>query len=70
MMVTEKGKAWDVVEKVKKIKGVKVVHAVTGPYDVIAYVEVEDLSKRLKNIISKIHKIDEVDMTLTAIAVH
>ncbi len=70
LMVCDKGTAWDVAKKVGRIKGVKLALPVTGPYDVIAYVEAEDLSKRLKGIIQKIHAIDEVEMTLTAIAVH
>lgn len=70
LMVCDKGTAWDVAKKVGRIKGVKLALPVTGPYDVIAYVEAEDLNKKLKGILQKIHAIDEVEMTLTAIAVH
>ncbi len=70
MMVCDKGTAWDVAKKVAKIKGIKIALPVTGPYDVIAYIEAEDLDKRLKGILQKIHAIDAVEMTLTAIAVH
>ena len=70
MIIAQKGKAWDIAKKVEKIKGVKFAHPVTGPYDVIAYIESKDLSKELKGIISKVHAMDEVEMTMTAIAIH
>jgi DNA-binding Lrp family transcriptional regulator len=70
MMTTQKGAAWDVAKKISKMRYVKLALPVTGPYDVIAYVEAKDLGERLKDVLTKIHAIDEVEMTITAIAVH
>ncbi|MBI3951910.1 MAG: Lrp/AsnC ligand binding domain-containing protein, partial [Acidobacteria bacterium] len=38
---TEAGKTPAVAKKVARIQGVKQAHVVTGPYDVIAFVEAE-----------------------------
>ena len=52
-----------------KIKGVKVAHAVTGPFDVIAFVEVADLTTLSDLILAKIQNIEGVQKTQTAIVV-
>ena len=71
MMGTEKGKPFSVANEVSKIEAVKVAYPVTGPYDVIAYLETEEgLEEKLKKAVEKIHSIDGVLNTLTSIAVH
>ena len=71
MMGTEKGKPFSVAEEISKIDSVKAAYPVTGPYDVIAYLEAEDgLEKELKKAVKEIHSIDGVLNTLTSIAVH
>ena len=63
----QSGRLWEVAESARKIQGVKMSHAVTGQYDVIAYVEfvrIEELSR----IIDAIQSIDGVVRTHTAIA--
>lgn len=67
---TRPGKAFDVAEKISKIEKVKAAYAVTGPYDVIAYFESDEPIADVKKIVSRIHEIDGVERTLTAIAVH
>lgn len=67
---TKVGKAFEVAEKVAKVEKVKAAYAVTGPYDVIAYFESEEPIADLKKIIGKIHEIEGVERTLTAVAVH
>ena len=64
---TEPRKSWEVAESTLKIKGVKKAHAVTGQYDVIAYVEFVEMSG-LGRIISEIQSIKGVMRTQTAIA--
>lgn len=54
---------------ISKIKGVKMAHAVTGPFDVIAFVEVPDLATLSDLILAKIQKIEGVQKTQTAIVV-
>ncbi len=64
---TEPGRLWKVAEDAVKVSGVKMAHAVTGQYDVIAYIEflrIEELGR----IIDAIQSIDGVLRTHTAIA--
>lgn len=56
-------------EAISKIKGVRTAHAVTGPFDVIAYVEVPDLPALSDLILAKIQNIEGVQKTQTAIVV-
>jgi len=64
---TQPGRLWKVAEDAVKIQGVNTAHAVTGQFDVIAYVEflrIEELGR----IIDAIQSIDGVLRTHTAIA--
>jgi len=64
---TQPGRLWKVAEDALKIQGVNMAHAVTGQFDVIAYVEflrIEELGR----IIDAIQSIDGVLRTHTAIA--
>ena len=63
------GKAIDLVAQVKKINGVKTVDLVTGPYDVIAFVEATDLKSLGEVIVKKIQSTGLVSRTLTCITV-
>jgi len=64
---TEPGKLWKVAEEALRIEGIKMAHAVTGQYDVIAYAEYVDM-EALGRIINKIHSTKGVLRTQTAIA--
>jgi len=64
---TEPGKLWKVAEEALRVEGIKMAHAVTGQYDVIAYAEYVDM-EALGRIIDKIHSIEGVLRTQTAIA--
>ena len=57
------------VESISKIKGVKMAHAVTGPFDAVAFVEVPDLTVLSDLILAKIQNIKGVQKTQTAIVV-
>lgn len=71
LIVTATGKPFSVAEEVSEIENVEIAYPVTGPYDVIAYVESEEeLSDELRSIAEEIHAIDGVLETLTSIAVH
>lgn len=63
------GKAKDVARKVAKIPGVKLCHAVTGAYDVIAFVEAPDVAKLGTFVVSKIQGVPGVTRTMTSVAV-
>ena len=63
------GKGMDLVSIIKEIKGVKTIHLVTGPYDVIAFVEADDLKALGELIVKKIQATGFVARTLTCITV-
>jgi len=65
---TEPGKLWEVADASQQIKGVKMAHAVTGQFDVVAYAEfikMEDLGR----IIEEIQSLKGVRRTQTVIAI-
>ena len=63
------GKAIELTNAIKAIPGVKTVHVVTGPYDVIAFVEAPDLKTLGEMIVRKIQATGCVARTLTCITV-
>lgn len=66
----EAGKAEIVVKALRKIKGLKQVHIVTGLHDIIAYVEAPSMKELTKLIISKIQGTKGVGKTVTCIVVN
>lgn len=63
------GKVKEVLEELNNMQGVVKADVVTGPYDAIALIEAEDLSQLTKTIVQKIHYIEGVIDTTTAIVV-
>ena len=63
------GKALDLVNAINAVEGVKTVHLVTGPYDVITFVEASDLKSLGELIVKKIQATGCVARTLTCITV-
>jgi DNA-binding Lrp family transcriptional regulator len=62
---TAQAKAKEVNKSVKKIDGVKYCNAVTGPYDIIAFVEAPEISVLGEFVVAKIQNIPGVIRTLT-----
>ena len=63
------GTARKAAEAISKIEGVKMAHAVTGPFDVIAYAEVPDLTALSDLVLAKIQNVEGVQKTQTAVVV-
>jgi DNA-binding Lrp family transcriptional regulator len=63
------GRSRSVARAVEKVKGVKMVFAVTGVYDVIAYMEMRDMTTLSELVIKKIQSVKGVERTHTAIVV-
>ncbi len=63
------GKALELVNNIRGLAGIKTVHLVTGPYDVIAFVEAADLKSLGDVIVKKIQATGFVARTLTCITV-
>lgn len=64
----EAGKSWEIAEKALKIESVKMAHAVTGLYDVVAFIEFADMDV-LTRILDKFHAMTGVNRTHTAVAI-
>jgi DNA-binding Lrp family transcriptional regulator len=63
------GRARSVAKAISNVRGVKMVHAVTGVYDVIAYLELSDMTSLSQLVIRKIQSVKGVERTHTAIVV-
>jgi DNA-binding Lrp family transcriptional regulator len=66
----DSGKAEVVVRALRKIKGVKQAHVVTGLHDIVAYVESPSMGEMTKLIISRIQGTKGVGRTVTCIVVN
>jgi DNA-binding Lrp family transcriptional regulator len=69
LIETAVGKTKEVVSILNQMKGLKSVDTVTGPYDVIAVIEAEDLNEIGDLITGKIHTIEGISRTVTCLAV-
>jgi DNA-binding Lrp family transcriptional regulator len=69
LIETAVGKTQEVVSILNKMGGLKSVDTVTGPYDIIAVAEAEDLNKIGDLITGKIHAIEGISRTVTCLAV-
>lgn len=69
LIETSPGKTRGITKTVKKIKGVKMAHSVTGPFDIVVYAEVADPKVLGDLVFAKIQKIDGVISTLTNVVV-
>ena len=69
LIETAVGKTKEVVSILKKMEGLKSVDTVTGPYDIIAVLEAEDLNKIGDLITDKIHTIEGISRTIACLAV-
>lgn len=63
------GKVRGVSKDIEGLRGVKSVHVVTGPYDIVVFVEAKDLSILTNTVVEGIHRIKGVVDTNTAIVV-
>lgn len=64
----EAGKPWKIAETALKIENVKMAHAVTGMYDVVAFIEFADMEV-LTEILNKFQAMEGVNRTHTAVAI-
>jgi len=69
LIETAVGKTREVVSALRTIPEMKAVDAVTGPYDIIAVVEADDLNSIGELITNRVHTIGGVVRTVTCLAV-
>ena len=65
---SDPGVLWQITEAILKIKGVKMAHAATGQFDVVAYAEFANMDM-LREIINEVRALKGVQRTQTAIAI-
>lgn len=63
------GRAREAARTISKIPGVKMAHAVTGPFDVIAFADLPDLASLSDLVLSRIQNVRGVEKTQTAVVV-
>jgi DNA-binding Lrp family transcriptional regulator len=63
------GKSGSVARAIANVRGVKMVHSVTGVYDVIAYLELPDMDSLSQLVTRKIQAVKGVERTHTAVVV-
>ena len=66
---TTQGKARSIARDIAQIPGVKTAHSVTGPYDVVTYVQAESINVLGDFIVTKIQAIPGVLRTLTNVVI-
>ena len=68
LMSVEAGKVGKALTAVKALKGVKTAHAVAGPFDIIIFVQAENLEALGQRVMIEVHNVPGVRSTVTAIA--
>jgi DNA-binding Lrp family transcriptional regulator len=64
---TSPGKAREVAGKLRQVSGVSVAHAVTGPHDIIAVAEADDVTSLGELVVQKIQSVPGVNRSITSI---
>jgi DNA-binding Lrp family transcriptional regulator len=63
------GKSRSVAKAIANVRGLKMVHPVTGVYDVIAYFELSDMASLSELVTKKIQSVKGVERAHTAVVV-
>jgi DNA-binding Lrp family transcriptional regulator len=69
LVETAVGKTRDVAGKLRGLEGIGTVDVVTGPYDIIAVIDGDDMSVVGNVVTEKIHTVEGVVRTVTCVAV-
>jgi DNA-binding Lrp family transcriptional regulator len=65
LIQTDTGRAADVANGIRELAGVISSEAVTGPYDVVVFVEAEDVDALGQLVITSIQPVEGIVRTLT-----
>jgi DNA-binding Lrp family transcriptional regulator len=69
LVETAVGKTRDVASTLRNLTGIETVDVVTGPYDIIAVINGDDMSVVGNIVTEKIHTVTGVVRTVTCVAV-
>ena len=70
LVTAELGGAAQAEKSIQKIKGIKEVQAITGPYDLIVTLEADDVNSIGRLVANEVQNSEGVDSTITCIAVN
>ena len=70
LIQTEVGRSSDVVASISELDGITRAEDVTGPYDVIARAEAEDVDGLAKLVVARVQRVAGITRTLTCPVVH
>jgi DNA-binding Lrp family transcriptional regulator len=65
LVQTEMAQSAHVAERLSRIEGVTAAHEVTGPYDVIATVEAQDVVVLGRDVLAKVQAVEGITRTIT-----
>ena len=65
LIQTEVGKAGQVTDQVRSIEGIVSVDPVTGPYDIVARADADDLDLLAKGTVMPMQELEGITRTLT-----
>jgi DNA-binding Lrp family transcriptional regulator len=69
LLEAQAGKTEEALDRISKIKGVKYVSLVTGPYDLIIFIEADDLKQLGQIVNDDIQVISGVTKTITCVVI-
>ena len=69
LIETTVGRIKEVASTLQQLKGIKSADCVTGPYDIIAVVEGENLNEIGVLITDKVHPVSGISRTVTCLAI-
>lgn len=70
LIQTEVGKSTEVAEAIAGLEGVVNTHEVTGPYDIISWIEAATVEELGRLVIARIQDVPGITRTLTCTVVH
>ncbi|MCK5631204.1 Lrp/AsnC ligand binding domain-containing protein [Candidatus Bathyarchaeota archaeon] len=68
MVNCKAGKSWEIASDALKIENVKMSNAVTGQFDVVAYLDFPNMEV-LTDILARFQSMDGVEQTRTAVVI-
>ena len=69
LIETAVGKNIEVIDYLKKLKGIDSVDTVTGPYDIIVVADTKNLNDISELVVSKVHEMPHITRTVTCLSI-
>ena len=69
LIETAVGKNIEVIDYLKKLKGIYSVDTLTGPYDIIVVADTKNLNDISELVVSKVHEMPHITRTVTCLSI-